>query len=293
MTLRRLLILIWVAGAVALGMLLQHLAEQDHASPLVWSVFALVGIALAITGYKVLDDRPTRAANPSRDAAENVARQALQAGMPDIAPPQPGTAQALQEKLSSVFERIPLEQQIGEFAAAGLPMLPGRTLEELLISWPRDEYESDPYQLLLFSYAGPVEREPFTEWFTGKGWNWDTECIGDTGSYVTVLREFERLTGEQIFTELSDDAHYASGGTAHITYAIKAGETRKQSVELNHDWADTKAVFVILSEMERAVGDDRHFYWADNGQAMLIYFITDEVGDALNKLRADLVIRLF
>ena len=132
--------------------------------------------------------------------------------MPDTKPPEPDDASGLQAKLSSVFERVPLEKQIADFAAAGLTLAPGRTIDELLQTWSREEYEKDPYQCLLFTYAIEVEAEPWGRWFTDKGWNWDTECINEPGSYVEILRNIERLTGQTVFTSLSDTANFAPEG---------------------------------------------------------------------------------
>ena len=290
---RRFITVLWVIAAILVGaVLLPLLMERDRNDPETWMLFAFSMIVLVFAGYKIFEDWRASGSATSRPPANQMARAAIKAGLPDTNPPEPGTAQALQEKLSSVFERVPLEKQVADFAAADLTMLPGRTVEELLQVWPREEYETDPYQCLLFTYAIEVEAEPWGRWFTGKGWNWDTECISDPGSYVTVLRNIERLTGQEVFTELSDDAQYAESGTAHITYAIKDGEVRKVPVELNHDWADVMAVCEILPEIEQAVGDNRRFWQGDNGQAILVYFITDETAAKVNALREGLLWRM-
>ena len=268
--------------------------ERDQSDPDTVALFIFSMAVLLFAGFRIVQDWRTVFKDASSDEpASKIARNTLAAGMPDTAPPQPSDAAGLQGKLSSVFERVPLEQQIGEFAAAGLSMLPGRSIDELLHSWPREEYEKDPYQCLLFTYAIEVEAEPWGRWFTGKGWNWDTECITEPGSYVTVLREMERITGQDVFTTLSDDAAFGASGTAHITYAIRGGEVLKQAVKISHDWADVEAVFKILQDVEVAIGDDRHFYTADNGQSIIVYFIPDEMAEAINKLRTDLLSRLF
>ena len=291
---RNIIRLLWIAAFIVWAFIIApFIGNLDQSSPFTTLLWLIWGAALFVAGYtsdlwtKILRSPFKRTQNG--EPIGRLAREALAAGMPDTAPPEPADAAGLQNKLSSVFERVPLEQQIGEFAAAGLSLLPGRTVEDLLRSYPREEYENDPYQCLLFIYAIEVEAEPWGRWFTGKGWNWDTECIGAPGSYVDVLRNFERLTGEEVFTTLSDDAVAGSSGTAHITYAIKGGETRKQPVEINNDWADTLAVFAILEEIENAVGDDRRFYTGDNGQSIIVYFISEKTVQAINKLRPGLL----
>ena len=292
---RRLITTLWVIVAVLVGaVLLPLLMERDQNDPDTVALFIFSMAVLLFAGYRIVQDWRSAVLKDAPDEpASKIARDTLKAAMPDTAPPEPSDAAGLQNKLSSAFERIPLEQQIGEFAAAGLSMLPGRSIDELLHSWPREEYEKDPYQRLLFTYAIEVEAEPRGRWFTGKGWNWDTECITGPGSYVTVLRKMERITGQDIFTMLSDDARFGESGTANITYALKGGEALKHPVKINHDWADVEAVFKILQDVEAAVGDDRHFYTADNGQSIIVYFIPDETAKAVNKLRSDLLTRLF
>lgn len=291
---RRFITVLWVIAAILVGaVLLPLLMEREQDDPETIILFIFCISVLVFAGYKLFEDWRSASASEPEEPASKIAREAFDAGMPDTKPPEPDDAGGLQAKLSSVFERVPLEKQVAEFAAAGLKLLPGRTVEELLQVWSRDEYEKDPYQCLLFTYAIEVEVEPRGRWFTGEGWNWDTECIGDPGSYVTVLRNFERLTGQEIFTELSDDARYGQSGTAHITYAIKAGEIRKQSVEINHDWADVQAVSEILHDVEQAIGDDRLYYAGDNGQAILVYFVQAETAARLNALKPGLLKRMF
>ena len=63
-------------------------------------------------------------------------------------------------------------------------------------------------------------------------------------------------------------------------------------MNLNRDWADVQAVSEILHDVERAVDDGRRFWHGDNGQAILVYFITDETAAALNRLKPGLLNRM-
>lgn len=292
---RRFITVLWVVVAVLVGaVLIPLLMERDQNDPDTVALFIFAMAVLLFAGYKIIEEwRRVMTPDDTKEPASKIAREALKAGMPDTAPPEADDASGLQAKLSSVFERVPLEKQIADFAAAGLTLAPERTVEDVLNVWPRQEYEKNPYECLLFTYAIEVEAEPRGRWFTGKGWNWDTECIGEAGSYVDILRNIERLTGQTVFTSLSDTAEFAPNGTAEIIYAIKGGAERKQIVKIDHDWADVKAVTEILHDVERAIDDGRRFWHGDNGQAILVYFISDQTANQLNALKSGLLNRMF
>ena len=295
MTHRRFITVLWVVVAVLVGaVLMPLLMERDQSDPDTVALFIFSMAVLLFAGYKIIEEwRRVMTPGSAEEPAGQIARETLKAGMPDTKPPEPDDASGLQAKLSSVFERVPLEKQIADFARAGLTLSPGRTVEELLQSLQREDFEKDPYQLLLFAYAIEVEKEPWGRWFCKSGWNWDTECINEPGDYVTVLRNIERLTGQEVFSALFDNAYFAEGGAADITYAIKGGEIVKKPVTLNRDWADVPAIMEILAEVEKSIGDDRRFYAGDNGQAILVYFISDQTADRLNTLKTGLLNRMF
>jgi len=288
---RRFITVLWVVVAVLVGaVLMPLLMERDQNDPDTVALFIFAMAVLLFAGYKIIEEwRRVMTSDDTKEPAGKLAREALKAGMPDTAPPEPDDASGLQAKLSSVFERVPLEKQIADFAAAGLTLSPGRTVEEVLSVWPREEYEKDPYQCLLFTYAIEVETEPRGRWFCKSGWNWDTECIFEPGSYVEVLRNIERLTGQEVFSALFDNAEPAASGMAEITYAIRGGEIKKAAVILSNDWADVQAVSGILLEIQDTIGDGRQFYAGDNGQAVLVYFITADTAARLNKLKPGLL----
>lgn len=47
-----------------------------------------------------------------------------------------------------------LEDQLAALSDLGLRMAPDRSIADLEISWPREDYESDPFRLLLSRLGG-------------------------------------------------------------------------------------------------------------------------------------------
>lgn len=185
---------------------------------------------------------------------------------------------------------IPLETQIAALREAGLALAPGRTVEELLVSWPRADYERDPFGLILFMYGSDVEVEPWERAFCERGWNFDMECLVEAGDYVTVFTQILRITGQpHLVTQMSDDFDM-DAATAEIRYVI-AGRPRTIRARVDGDWADPEAVAAFLADIETAIDDGRRFCAADNGQASILFFLTDGEADKVNALRQDVLVR--
>ena len=185
---------------------------------------------------------------------------------------------------NSSVSMVPLEDQIVGLADGGLLMAPGRTIDELLLSWPREEYESDPYNLLLFMFGSEVEEAPWGRPFCERGWNFDMECLAEAGDYARAFTNIVRITGRPgLVTGLSDDFN-PNAETATIRYMID-GSTRVLKAAVDNDWADPEAVGAFVRDIEAAVGDDRRFWAADNGQASVLFFVTDTEAAKVNALR--------
>jgi hypothetical protein len=185
---------------------------------------------------------------------------------------------------------IVLETQIAALKDAGLAMASGRTIEELLTSWSRDQYESDPYGLLLFMYGSEVEAEPWGRFFFDRGWNFDMECVEGAGDYVRAFTQIVRITGQpNLVTEMSDNFDFEAE-TCEIKYTIN-GQARTLSARVDNDWADPEAAAAFVRDLETTIGDGRQFWAADNGQASVLFFLTHAEAAKVNSLRKDVLVR--
>ena len=185
---------------------------------------------------------------------------------------------------------IPLETQIAALRDAGLAMAPGRTIDELLTSWPRARYEDDPYNLILFMYGCQVEAEPWGRVFCERGWDFDMECLIEKGDYVRAFEQIVRITGQpQLVSEMSDSFRF-DAEVCEIRYVIQ-GRNRVLKARIDNDWADPDVVAAFVRDIEAAIGDGRHFWASDNGQSSILFFLTDAEAAKVNALRADIVER--
>lgn len=186
------------------------------------------------------------------------------------------------EPAPSFGPTITLEQQIDDLAGAGLTFNAGVGIDDLLTSFSRSQFEGDPYRLLLVMHGFEIEREPFGRPFSDQAWDFDLECIEGPGSYMRIVNELARLAGPGLVKDVSDavDMSAASGS---FSYTV-AGVRKTVPFEINNDWADFGAAETVMSDIAAAANDGRRFFGADNGQALTIFFISEDVAARVNKL---------
>ncbi|MFI8436977.1 hypothetical protein ACIGJO_25215 [Streptomyces sp. NPDC079020] len=173
-----------------------------------------------------------------------------------------------------------LEDQLDTLAELGLPLAAGRTVEELLRSWPREAFETEPFDLVLFALGCAVEEEPWERWFCDRAWHFDTECVRGHGSYVAIARQLCRITGRP--DALSDLRDHVDLGTEEAWIAYTAGGRRVEwSIDVHDDWADLMVVGYLMDELEHG---SRRFHVRHNGQAMTVFFLDDDAAGRLDAL---------
>jgi hypothetical protein len=173
-----------------------------------------------------------------------------------------------------------LEQQLDKLAEFGLTLDEGITIDDLLYSAPRDAYERRPFDHILFVLGIEVERPPWGRSVCSRVWNFDTECITSTGSYARIVKRLCRVAGQpDCLTEISDFVDLESG-TAWLAYHVD-GTQRHWPIEVHDDWADRMTISHVMADIER---DCKRFYFKDNGQAMVLFYLDPSAANKLNQL---------
>jgi len=176
--------------------------------------------------------------------------------------------------------QMTLEKQIDTLAALGLPLNDGITVDDLLYSCDRDSYEKEPFDTILFIFGGEVEREPWGRSICSRVWNFDTECINDNGDYVSIVKRIcDVADSSNRITNIQDSVNIESG-EAWLKYEID-GTARDWTVEVNDDWVDRMTLSYLLDDIER---DRKRFYYKDNGQAMILFYLDSETAEEFNRL---------
>src|SRR5688572_954855 len=88
------------------------------------------------------------------------------------------------------------EQQLEELAKLGIRPERGIGPEYFLRELDREAYEDPPFDVLLTSLGMAVQEEPYDRPVCSRVWDFDTECINDTGDYVAIVHNLLRVAGK-------------------------------------------------------------------------------------------------
>ncbi|WP_299485228.1 hypothetical protein [Acaryochloris sp. IP29b_bin.137] len=107
-----------------------------------------------------------------------------------------------------------------KLASAGITLNESITVENLLYSFSRQDYEAKPFDLLVFILGTEVEREPWGRPFCSRAWNFDPECIVQTGDYVKILQRLCKIADQpNVLSEVEDFVDIESG-IAWLKYKV-------------------------------------------------------------------------
>lgn len=173
-----------------------------------------------------------------------------------------------------------LEQQLSTLAELGLNLDDGISIDDLLYSFDREDYEKRPFDLILFVLGIEVERAPWGRPVCSRVWSFDTECITSTGDYARIVKRLCQVAGKPYC--LKDIRYFIDidTGKARLKYKID-GTERNWPVEVNDDWADRLTLDYVMDEIER---DGHRFYFKRNGKAMVLFFLDSKKAGDLNRL---------
>jgi hypothetical protein len=181
-----------------------------------------------------------------------------------------------------------LERQLSELSTLGLSLNEGVSIDDLLYSFKREEYEERPYDLILFVLGIEVEREPWDRCVSSQAWNFDHECITNTGDYTKIAKRLCQIAGNpSVLTNIHD--HFdRENDIAWIEYTAD-GVKRHLNIEINDDWVDPAIIPHLIEDIER---NGHHFYFKENGQAMIMYYLSDDSAAKLNRLSGNALRKL-
>ena len=178
-----------------------------------------------------------------------------------------------------------LETQLDKLAELGLVLNSGVTIDDLLHSYDRSEFEKEPFECLLFSFGVEVEREPWGRRICDRVWNFDTECITTTGDYVSIVKNLCFLSGKSdALTDLVDhiNVDYTNMAASECWLEYTIGDCRRHwTIEANDDWADMMTITYVMEDLQQ---DGKQFYSKDNGQAMILFYLDRATAEKLSDL---------
>ncbi|MBZ0187794.1 MAG: hypothetical protein K8F91_16225, partial [Candidatus Obscuribacterales bacterium] len=144
---------------------------------------------------------------------------------------------------------IPLETQLAELESCGIKPNPGVSLDDILLSFSRYDYENKPYELLLTALGSQMKREPHP-FMSDDIWHLDAECIEDHGSYKIILERIVKLTGGYLPLTHIEDFVDIEAEKAWMSFRL-ADKEYKWDARIDNDWLDEKILSKLVDLMKQ------------------------------------------
>jgi hypothetical protein len=179
---------------------------------------------------------------------------------------------------------VPFDEQLRVLADCGISLSQNVRPESLLESFSREEFEKQPFQLLLCAMGGEAEVESQAGpngYPSDSIWHFDTECIEDHGSYAAIARRLAVLAHPALPIEDVEDYVDIEGDEAWISFKLD-GQPEKWVAEVNDDWVDATVLsrFAVLLQSRSL----KRFTYVDlGGQDCLIGCATPDQKEKLTK----------
>jgi hypothetical protein len=168
-----------------------------------------------------------------------------------------------------------LENQLEVLAKCGLNLRQGITANHLLISLEREEIESKPFDLLMWTLGGDVEEEPY-ERISNDVWNVDTERIENGGDYAYIAHRIADMARDDLPLENVRDLVDWDNAQAWLSLSMD-GEDYHWDFAFNDDWVDMEVFNHFQNLLVKRNSKRRLRIWdVDGGQAFLMICATDE-----------------
>ena len=127
----------------------------------------------------------------------------------------------------------------------GLSLAPPFTAQDLLESWPREEFEKPGFNLTLIGLGMTEERPPWRN-HSVNIWHFDTECVEGNGSYVGFAQRMAELIQESVIIENLRDRVDVGAGIATLDFEY-SGEPVHIDFKVNDDWVDPAVFSRVIS----------------------------------------------
>lgn len=179
---------------------------------------------------------------------------------------------------------LTLEGKIKALAAVSVVIDPERTLEEILESFDREEYEQEGFDSLLFVLANEVETGPSAgAFYTNHLYSLDTECIEDHGDYARIATRLAVMFRDEFNIENISDKVDIDEDIAELSFECM-GKKYHKKCRVDNDWLDVSIFELFIQCSSDMRSEKKLVFTVSDGQNLLLSVMTPTQMKAFNKL---------
>jgi hypothetical protein len=178
-------------------------------------------------------------------------------------------------------ESLTLERKLEILAECGLSLASPFTAQDLLESWPREEFEKPGFALALVGLGMTEERPPWRN-HSVNVYHFDTECIEDNGSYVQIVQRMAELTQGSLVIENARDEVNLEAGIANLDFE-HFGKPVHMDFKVNDDWVDPAVLSQCVPMLALSDPSKVFLYHDTRGQDCVIACVTRDQFAALKQ----------
>ena len=165
-------------------------------------------------------------------------------------------------------EPMTLEEKLVALESCGIALRPEFSIDDLLSSWNRSEYEEQGFNLVLVGVGMTEEKSPWRH-RSNNLWHFDTECIEDQGAYTDIAkRMMEMADGSLALTQIEDYVDIEEE-KAWVSFKLK-GESIRIDCAVNDDWVDPNIFGHFVRLLAKSDPSKIYFYYNLGGQDCII-----------------------
>lgn len=176
------------------------------------------------------------------------------------------------QKRSTVGTAKTLEEKLAVLEKCGLRLAPPFSVDELLQSWNRQDYEKEGFDLVLVGLGMTEEKEPWRNHCVNL-WHFDTECIEDSGDYKRIAARMMEMSQGSLMLQNIEDHVDVEKNQAWLSFTFR-GKRIKFECKVKDDWVDPAVFGRFVQLLSQSDPSKIYIYHDLGGQDCIIGCVT-------------------
>ncbi|PYT08221.1 MAG: hypothetical protein DMF60_05330 [Acidobacteria bacterium] len=167
---------------------------------------------------------------------------------------------------------LSLEQKLEILARCGLKLEAPFTVNDLLESWRREDFEKRGFNLVLVGLGMTEERPPWRSHCIN-AWHFDTESIADNGDYRRIAERMKAMAQGSLRIENIRDHVDVEGRSAWLAFEYR-GQNVRIDCKVKDDWVDPGLFAHFVDLLGKSDPSKIYLYYDLHGQDSIIACVT-------------------